>query len=62
MTRDMKKAEILNTLFALVFTGKFCLQESQAPVTTGKGWSTKDLLFLEKDQVKEDAEWTQISP
>ena len=58
----MKKTEVLNTFFALVFTGKFCLQESQALVTTGKGWSTKDLLFVGKDQVKEDADWTYTSP
>lgn len=34
VTKKMEKAEILNTLFACVCTGKICLQVSQIPKFT----------------------------
>ena len=36
MPKDMENAKALNTLFALVFTGRICLQESQTPETNGE--------------------------
>lgn len=38
VTKHMGKAETLNATFALVFTNKISLQESQGPDTKDKGW------------------------
>lgn len=36
MPEDMENAKTLNTLFALVFIGNICLQESQTPEINGE--------------------------
>lgn len=51
--KDIKRAEVLNGFFTLVFCGKTCLQESQTPETRGNVWTKEDLLLVEKDQVRE---------
>ena len=43
VTKDRGKVKVLNAFFALVFTGKSSLQESQAPEAYGKVWSKEDL-------------------
>lgn len=53
VTKDKKKARILNAFSTLVLTGKICLQDSQASDTSGKVCTYKDLLLMEEDQVKE---------
>ncbi|GAB0204443.1 mitochondrial enolase superfamily member 1 [Grus japonensis] len=39
--QDMEKSEVLNVVFALAFTSKTGLQESQAPETRGKSGARK---------------------
>ncbi|KAK4828527.1 hypothetical protein QYF61_026949 [Mycteria americana] len=51
VTQDMEK--VLDPFFASIFTSKPGLQESQAPETTGKVWSKKDLPMVEEDQDRE---------
>lgn len=46
-TEALEKAEVVTALFALVFTGKSSLRESQAFETNGKVWS-KDELNLDR--------------
>ena len=53
MTKDVEKVKVLNVFFMLVFTGKICLQETQAPETSGKVRSEEHLPSLEEDQVRE---------
>lgn len=53
VTKDKKKARILNAFSALVLTGKICLQDSQASDISGKVCKYKDLPLVEEDQVKE---------
>ena len=45
--------KVLKSVILLVFTGKICLQEFQAPEASGKGWSKEELPLVEKDQAKE---------
>lgn len=52
MRKNTGKAEVLEAFFALIFTGKICLQESQSPETTGKAWSKEDLSLVEEAQVR----------
>lgn len=47
VTQDMEKAA-----FALVFTSKINLQESQVPKTRGKAWNKEDATLVEEDQVR----------
>ncbi|KAF4803728.1 RNA-directed DNA polymerase from mobile element jockey-like protein [Turdus rufiventris] len=51
VTKDSEKAEVLIAFFALVFTGKFCLQESHVPETSGKVQSKANMPLVEEDQV-----------
>lgn len=39
------------TLFSPQCTGEICPQESQAPETCGKVWSSEDLPLVEEDQI-----------
>lgn len=39
MTKSVEKTEVLNVFFALAFTGKTCLQESQVVETSEEVWS-----------------------
>lgn len=50
VTQDM--AEVLKTFFAIVFTIKSSLQESQVPETSRIIWSKEDIPLVEEDQVK----------
>jgi len=43
LMNEMKKAEALNVFFTLVFSGRTCLQESQAPEASGTFWNKEDL-------------------
>lgn len=49
----MEKSKTLNAFFALVFSGKICPEESQAPDTSGKAWSNEDFSSIREDQVRE---------
>lgn len=49
----MEKTEVHNAFFALVFTGRICLQDSKTLETSGKVWTQEDLLSVEEDQVWE---------
>lgn len=60
VTKDVVQVKVLNDLFVLVFTGKICLQEMQAPETGGKGWSEEDSPLLEEDQVREHLKKSNI--
>lgn len=53
MTNDMEDTKILTAFFASVFTGKICLQESQASEASGKILSKEDSPWAEEDQVRE---------
>ena len=35
LINEIKKSEVLNVFFTLVFSGRTCLQESQAPEASG---------------------------
>lgn len=48
----MEKSKVSIAFFALVFTAKNCLQESQAVKTTGKVWSKENLPFVKEDQAR----------
>lgn len=52
MTKDMEKATVLNAAFALVFTCKTCLRESQVPEITRKVWNAEDLSLVEEDHIR----------
>lgn len=43
VTKGMEKAEVPSAFFALVFTNKTSLQQSQNPETRGEVWSKEDL-------------------
>lgn len=47
------KAEIFSAFFALVFTGKSYLQESQVPVIGRIIWSREDLPLVKEDLILE---------
>jgi len=49
----MENAELLNALFASVFTSKTSLQESQVREISGGIWRKEDLPLVDKDQVRE---------
>lgn len=53
MTKDIEKTDVLNAVFALVFTGKTSTAQSQALEMNGKIWSKEDLFLVEKDQIRE---------
>lgn len=53
MIKDAKKAELLSALFALVFTDKTDLPESEVPEAREKIWSKEPLPIMEEDQVRE---------
>lgn len=46
--KDMEKAAVISAFFALVFTGKISLQESQACENRGKVWSKEGLSSSEE--------------
>jgi len=48
----MEKTEVLNAAFALVFTRKTYLQESQVPEVPRKVWNEEDLSLVGEDQVR----------
>jgi len=60
VTKDAKKPELLNAFFALVFTGKTDLPESQVPEGREKVWSKEDLPSMEEDQAREHLNQTDI--
>lgn len=43
LQNDMEKIKLLNAYFALVFTGKICLQEPEVSETSGKVCSNEHL-------------------
>jgi len=49
----MEKFEVLNILFASVFTSKISLQETQVPETKGKVCSKEDVPLVEEDEVRQ---------
>ena len=53
VTKDVEKAKVLNAAFALVFTLKTCLQESQVPEMPRKVWNKEDLSMVQEDQVRD---------
>lgn len=53
MTKDGEMTEVLAASFIMGFTGKTCLQQSQAPDISGKVWSKEGLALVEEDWVME---------
>ena len=53
VTEAMEKGEMLNVIFASVFSSKTCLQESQVLETRGKVWSKEDFSLVEEDQARQ---------
>lgn len=53
VTKNIVQAEIFSAFFALVFTGKSYLQESQVPVIGRIIWSREDLPSLKEDLILE---------
>lgn len=53
MTKDVEKTDVLNAIFALVFTGKTGTAQSEALEMNGKIWSKEDLSLVEMDQIRE---------
>ena len=51
--QDVEKVEVVNASFALVFTSKTKLQESQAPEIRGRVWSKDGISLVKEDQVRE---------
>lgn len=52
VTNNMEKAEELNALFASVFTGNTCLQNSQVLETLGKVWSKETFSSAEEHYLR----------
>lgn len=52
VSKDMEKFEVLNAIFASVFTTTTVPQEKQALGTRGKDESKEDLLSIKDDQVR----------
>lgn len=46
--KDMEKMEVPQAFFALIFTRKTSLQESQVHETSGKVWNKAELLLMEE--------------
>lgn len=62
VTKDMEQGEELNGFFVLVFTGKMCIEESEASRTSGEFWSNEDSSLTEDSQVREHTNWTWTNP
>ena len=50
VTRDMEKAQVLNDLFASVFTGKGSTRTAQAAESKGKNWEKEVMPAVSEDQ------------
>ncbi|PKU35663.1 rna-directed dna polymerase from mobile element jockey-like [Limosa lapponica baueri] len=53
VTEDAEKAELLNAIFASVFTAQATPQESQTWEVTEKVWTKEDVPSVEEDQVRD---------
>ena len=53
VTQDMDEAEVLNAFFTCTFAGKTSFQESNAPETSRKVWSNRDLSLVKEDLIRE---------
>jgi len=51
--KDKEDIKVLTAFFTSVFTGKICLQKSQASEASGEILSKEDLPWVEEDQVRE---------
>ena len=48
---DMKKAEVLNDIFAFVFTGKYSSHAAQLTESKGRDWEDEVPPIVGEDQV-----------
>lgn len=51
LTRDMEKAEVINNIFALVYTGNCSFYTSQVTKSQGRDWRNEVPLVVGEDQV-----------
>jgi len=51
VTQDMEKAEVLQNIFALVFTGKCSSHTTQVTDSKGRDWENEELPTVGEDQV-----------